>query len=126
MANKKDKLKEEHGSTDFEVFGWRVFFIYTSNVKETREALSHKVGALETSLENCPALHSYNAKLNDSFVIFNNTATIGDLAHECFHVLWRMFISHGVELDNETTAYHLGFLVDKIVDFKKKFDNKMK
>jgi len=43
----------------------------------------------------------------------------GLIAHESFHAIRAMFLWAGVEdFDNEIVAYHLGYLVDKIVKFQ--------
>jgi hypothetical protein len=52
-----------------------------------------------------------------SFLFLPYNASVGTIAHESWHVVKRMMNFTGVELDSETCAYHIGFLVDKIFRF---------
>lgn len=49
------------------------------------------------------------------------------IAHECWHAVWWMFKWAGVEdWDNETCAYHLGYLVGRVSDFQAKVLSQIK
>ena len=65
--------------------------------------------------------HAITVHIEDnglSFVFFPYDASVGAIAHESWHVVKNMMDYLGVELDSETVAYHLGFLVDKIYKFR--------
>lgn len=52
-------------------------------------------------------------------MFFPMNANEGTIAHEAWHVIFSMFDWCGVrEFDNEFTAYHLGYLVERIHKFK--------
>jgi hypothetical protein len=40
------------------------------------------------------------------------------IAHEAWHVVRKMLISRGAELDNEVVAYHVGFIAGEITKFR--------
>ena len=50
------------------------------------------------------------------FIFLRPNVSAGTIAHEAWHAVRNMFDCMGVE-DNETVAYHLGYLVDKIFKF---------
>ncbi len=52
-----------------------------------------------------------------SFLFLRTTASVSDIAHECYHVVRGMLRYMGVELDNECVAYHLGWLTQEVFDF---------
>ena len=62
------------------------------------------------------AVHVEDAGL--SFMFLPYDVNVGTIAHECWHVVKNMMDYHGVELDSETTAYHLGYMVNKVFKFQ--------
>ena len=52
-----------------------------------------------------------------SYIFLPYNTSVGDIAHEAWHVVKHMMDYVGVELDSETCAYHLGFLTNKIFRF---------
>lgn len=57
---------------------------------------------------------------NFSFIFLHPNCSVGTIAHECWHAVKGMMEYMGVELDSETVAYHLGYLVDKVFKFMKR------
>lgn len=54
-------------------------------------------------------------------LFFRPDACARVIAHECWHAIWWMMTWAGVEdWDNETLAYHLGYLVGKVSEFQAK------
>ena len=53
-----------------------------------------------------------------SFMFLPYGGPVGIIAHESWHVIKRMMDYLGVELDSETVAYHLGYLVEKVFNFR--------
>jgi len=52
-------------------------------------------------------------------LFFRPAACAGIITHECCHAIWHMFEWAGVtEWDNETLAYHLGYLVGEASEFQ--------
>ena len=64
------------------------------------------------------AVHNMDAP--QSFIFLPYDAPAGSIAHEAWHVVRRMMEHAGVELDNETVAYHLGYLVNQIFKFARR------
>ena len=54
---------------------------------------------------------------NVIFIFLRPNADVGAIAHESWHAVRYMLGTLGVDLDNETVAYHLGYLVNKIFNF---------
>jgi hypothetical protein len=52
-----------------------------------------------------------------SFIFLPYNPSVGTIAHEMWHAVKHMMETRGVELDSETTAYHLGYLVDHVFKF---------
>lgn len=80
-------------------------------------------------LGNPEAMHLSFAGDNDnSWIIFSRNPSAGTIAHESWHAVRRLMRVVGAELENETVAYHLGYIVNRIVkDIKEsneKTDNK--
>ena len=116
---------EEHFSIDFPVFDYRLFVVYTDDIKKSRLSLNHKVGAPNEEISsNIDGLHSYNNLDTDAFILFTPKSSIGTIAHEVSHAIWRMFVYYGAEFENELFAYHLGYTLDQILKFKNEVDMK--
>ena len=70
--------------------------------------------------QNCDALTIHE---NDSplvFIFLKHNVSVGTIAHESWHALCHMFETVGVDMDSETVAYHLGFLVNAIFRFMRR------
>ena len=50
----------------------------------------------------------------ESYIFLRPKATAGTIAHESWHVIAEIAEKTGMKLDDESAAYHLGFVVDKI------------
>ena len=51
-------------------------------------------------------------------IIIQPDANAGTIAHECWHCVRQMLLHMGATLDNEVVAYHLGYVVNRVTDFK--------
>ena len=104
----------------FEIFDFPVFgghFIHVEVAKDIRKAAAKYPTAKDLVAEmdeETFAVTVTDTSKNMSFIFFPPSATPGDIAHEAWHAIRQMMIHKGVELDSETVAYHLGYLVDKI------------
>lgn len=52
-----------------------------------------------------------------SFIFFPYNANPGMIAHECWHVVRQIMRWTGIDIDSETVAYHLGYLVEQTTKF---------
>lgn len=58
------------------------------------------------------------ARHGHTYIMFTKDATLGTIAHEAWHAIYHMLKDFaGAELEDETVAYHLGYLVDQISQF---------
>jgi hypothetical protein len=53
-----------------------------------------------------------------SYIFLAHDAPESTVAHECWHIVHRIMDWCGAEIDNETVAYHLGHMVEKVYEFK--------
>ena len=69
----------------------------------------------ETGITDAMSIHITNE--NFSYIFLRYNSSVGTIAHESWHVVKRMMEHVGIELDSETVAYHLGYLVNQIFRF---------
>jgi hypothetical protein len=67
--------------------------------------------------EDCEAMTVYGHSGCVIFMFLKPNVSVGTIAHESWHAIRAMFESIGVEIENETVAYHLGYLVNKVFRF---------
>lgn len=48
-----------------------------------------------------------------AFIFLPKNAKAGTIAHECWHAIHHMMSVFNVDIESETVAYHLGYLVEK-------------
>lgn len=101
----------------FPVFSnYTVYIVFTDSISESK----FKRYGNRDETDNAHGLH-VSTKSGDSHLLYKiEDAPTGILAHEAWHAIFRMFEWAGVELDNESVAYHLGYLVQRVSDFKNK------
>ena len=96
----------------FPVFNYSVEIVFTGSVSE-----SHYYRTDEDS----PDCHEgqYTELAGGGILYIQKEASYGTLAHECWHAVHHMLARVGAGLDEEVVAYHLGYLVDKVLEFRK-------
>jgi hypothetical protein len=103
------KFKEKRKKLHLEMFDHHIEMIFSTDPCRT----FHKQAAKDnwTSNDHDPfvAVHVYYG--NKSTLIFPYDSTPDHIAHECFHVVFRLFVEIGAEFNNEIMAYLLGYLV---------------
>jgi hypothetical protein len=70
---------------------------------------------IELISTNAITVHEVDTPLSMIFLPYN--VSVDTIAHESWHVVHQIMNHVGVELDSETVAYHLGYLVGKIFEF---------
>jgi hypothetical protein len=115
------KLKlTRHGDyerrVNFHVFGYAVFVVFTEDLVRSVTARYNKIQAEPTF----NAMHCREAGNPFSHLFFKiGDASPGTIAHESWHVTRYLLDDWtGCGLGNETVAYHLGFLVDSVIDLR--------
>ena len=52
-----------------------------------------------------------------TYIFLPPSASWGTISHECYHAVTNMFEFVNADPDEETIAYHLGYLVDEVCRF---------
>ena len=69
--------------------------------------------------ENSDAFCSHITGEGMSYLFLRHDSTESTVAHECWHIVYRMFNWCGVQdFEDELTAYHISYLVEKVYEFK--------
>ncbi len=113
-------MKSRKLNVKFPVFGdYTVYIEMTDDMKKSLAKRKVTAPAISEIDNNAHAMviHDDNAS---SYVFLPMKPAVGTIAHEAWHVIKGMMEYAGVELDNETVAYHLGYLVNKISKFVRK------
>jgi len=114
---KKTKHGDYERTVCFPIWSdYEVKIVFCEDLGKARKARYGTSGASD----NATALHTQSVNgTSHLFFIIGNCPT-GVVAHECWHAIKAMLIEWaGVsDLDNETVAYHLGYLVQKVADFR--------
>jgi hypothetical protein len=74
--------------------------------------------------EQSAALTLHNTHKGESFIIVTPKSDVGDVAHEVWHAVRKVFEWTGAELENEMVAYHIGYLMLYAWDVIKKAKKK--
>jgi hypothetical protein len=93
--------------------------ILTTDIEKSRQKINEKIddiGISETTNGMCVSRRD----LSVSWLLLGFDATAEVVAHECWHAIWELSQWAGAELENETVAYHLGYLVQRTTDFLKR------
>jgi hypothetical protein len=97
---------------------FKIYAIFTDDLAASRIRRYETAGAAGDS--SVSALFTRGAG-NYGHLFFKPDASAEIITHECWHAIWWMFTWAGVtNWDNETTAYHLGYLVGKVSEFQAK------
>jgi len=102
---------------------YRVYIVFTDDLAKSRIARYETAGVASES--GTAALFTRGAG-GYGHLFFKMDAAAGIIAHECVHAIWAMFDWAGVkQWDNETLAYHLGYLVGEASEFQAKVLSKI-
>lgn len=105
---------------EFPILNYRVVVILTDDISASRESRKTELGPVgEPISKYVDGMHSYDDYSPDSYIFISPEGRLGTIAHECYHVVDRMFRWIGAKHENELTAYHLGYLTDEIIEFIK-------
>jgi hypothetical protein len=113
MRIHKTKWGDYEQQIKFPVFAdYTIHVIFTDSIARSRKGRYGTEGAAEGA-----AAMSSVAVGGHGHLFFKRENSAGIIAHEAWHAIYRMFEYLGSELDNEMVAYHLTYLVDKILSF---------
>lgn len=111
-------MKSRFTVIEFPVFcHFTVHVEITSSFKDTMKKYKHTkdichqcdlgADAMTISVDNEPI----------SYIFLKPNVSVGTIAHECWHAIKNLVNYVNVGIENETVAYHLGYLVDKVFKF---------
>ena len=111
-------MKARLTHVEFPVFSDFIVHIeVTSDFKKSFSKYPLTENIPEEECGSWEAMTAHDDEGSISFLFIKPDASVGTIAHESWHVIKRMLDTRGVDLDNETVAYHLGYLVDKVFQF---------
>jgi hypothetical protein len=99
----------------FPVFDYNVYVELTSNIKEA--LLNHEDTKYVEYEDDTNALAVHVQRNHLSYIFLPHLTSPGVIAHEAWHAIRKMMTYVGADLDSETVAHHLGYLVDEISTF---------
>lgn len=105
------------GRVEIPTFHWSIDIVVTREVVEYAKHRGWRSNGKESTTSGMNLFFDEDLL---SVIIIQPDANAGTVAHEAWHCVRRMLLHMGADLDNEVVAYHLGYLVNKITDFKKK------
>lgn len=120
-SKRKEGYRIVRGYLDFDVFGYRVCFIFTNDLQRARHEYDDIIGHTY-DMTGAGACHCAVDATGDnaSYLFFKLKATPEQIAHEAYHAIFRLRAWSAVKDDGgEFTAYHLGHLVGNIDAFQK-------
>jgi len=104
----KSKIRHVH----FPVFS--DYFVHIEVSSDIRKAMQKypqtKIVPMDDDSTDAVAVHVEEAM---NFIFLPKDAKAGTIAHECWHVVNHRMSVFGVEIESETVAYHLGYLVEQ-------------
>lgn len=102
---------------NFPVFGDYVIHIeFAQHLHKAMSKYPSCEGGEEFCEDHCDGITVDTHEM--TFIFLKPRVSVGTIAHEAWHGVHNMLKTVGVDLDSETVAYHLGYLVNKIMKFK--------
>lgn len=104
-------------SWSFPVFsGYKITVVSSNDIKKAIGKFKH---TKNVDVENTEACHIAVENEPLSYIFVPHRITLSQMVHESYHAIRRLMRYHGVNLDdNEVVAYHLGYLVQQISDWR--------
>lgn len=103
------------GRMEIPTFHWSIDMVVTPDVVEYAKSRGWPGGVQE---ETTDGITLWFSKEQLSVIIIQPDASAGVIAHEAWHAVRRMLLHVGAELENEVVAYHLGYVVNHLTNFK--------
>lgn len=111
-------MKESFITIDFPVFC--NYVVHVEIASDLHAAMQKYPTTRDVPLQDTQAIVVHKDNAAHSFMFLKPTADAGTIAHESYHIARRILRYMGCEPDNETIAYHLGYIVNKITKFMRK------
>lgn len=114
-------MKSKFTIVNFPVFEYKICVEFTSDFKKSMLANDQ---TKEFANEDHDVTNAWTIRGKDgsdiSFIFLKLDARASTLAHEAWHAIQHMLEYHGVKLDGEVVAYHLTYLIEKMIDLQRK------
>ena len=109
---KKDKVK----TVKFSVLNdYKVKIVLTRDLDKALLSFKHTVD-VPSGGETTGGITVHVDKERISYIFIPYGSSTGSMAHEAYHAIQHMLEDCSIELTNEVVAYHLGYLMNEIVD----------
>ena len=110
----------------FDVWHYSVKIVFSTDINDSiKTQFPEETKFNGTSTDACHMFRSDEPE-PESFLFFPFTANASTIGHECWHAVRRMLLFAGTDLENETVAYHLGWLIGEVTKFQKIAKSKRK
>jgi len=111
------RVKEKTNTVYFPMYIYKVEIIITADILHSRNKRNEEIGGPFKDETSPAGLHSYNPDCSGAFIFLNPDTSMGTLAHECNHAIYRMFRwIEAQDVDEEIMSYTLGYLVQQVHD----------
>lgn len=101
---------------DFPVWHYTVYVVFTDDYNAASKELNLEQPARPFGpTTEAVTFHEDGNGISYMFFHKKEHVSIKSIVHESWHVIHRMLEYVGAEVDNETVAYHLGYLVEKVL-----------
>ena len=114
-------LSEQTHEIKLPVYGFIIQFVKTKSIYESRNQRSVEIGEIVTK-EYCDTLSALMSCCHSKplcFVFFTDSVKVGEVAHECWHVVFQIMDWIGATIEDEVCAYLLDYLVEEAWAFVK-------
>lgn len=108
-------MKERTKKVKFDAYDYHVHLVYTKNLQKSLDARAEKLDKHKLSKTVDGLCCDHKDCQFTCYVMFDKRATLGTIAHECYHAVTNIFRTIHAEHEEELFAYHLGYLVDECV-----------
>jgi hypothetical protein len=122
----KKIFREKKHDVVFDVFGYVVHVIFTTDLQRSRDKYNALLGH-SYDATGAGAFHTYKDERDyNSYLFFKWDADVEQITHESWHVIRRMMEFLGAKHENEVMAYHIGHLAGCIHRFQQSLSKRRK
>lgn len=103
----------------FPVFGYEIKVVSSNDIMKAMQKFKHTKNIDVEEHDSSAALSVHVSKEPLTYIFVPHRITLEMMVHEAFHAVRRMLKYHSINTDdNEIVAYHLGYLVQQISDWR--------
>ena len=116
-------MKERKHKFTIPPFGYTVEIVLTDSIHASRKQYDEYIGSSSEYVSGTKGMHTYNYHFPKSIIILHENFEFVTAIHEAFHAVAAMYRFYDTPLKNATEevyAYTLDYMVQQILDFKKR------